>query len=157
MSQNQDPLKKIIARNKQAKRNYTIERELEVGIALVGSEVKSLRAGQASLDEAYVRILNDELFLVGAHIAEYKYAHGRGHDPRRDRKLLLHRREIEKYATKVTERGFTIVPLSLYFMGAHVKLEIGLGKGKHTHDKRHDLKARDAKRDVARALKDAGQ
>ena len=153
-----EPQKKVIARNKQAKRNFAIEDEFEAGLVLMGSEVKSLRAGKASLDEAYVRLDggkygDGQLYLVGCHIAEYKFAHRTGHEPRRDRKLLLHRREIDRLAQKVTEKGFTMVPMELYFKGARVKLLFGLGKGKKLHDKRHDLAARDAKREMARALK----
>jgi SsrA-binding protein len=153
----EDPMKKIIARNKQAKRNFSIDNELEVGIALLGSEVKSLRAGQCSIDEAYVRFLKDELYLVNCHIPEYKFAHRGGHELRRERKLLLHRREIDKLAIKVVERGYSIIPLSIYFKGANVKLEIGLGKGKQVHDKRQDVANREAKREIARALKESRQ
>ncbi len=150
-------MKKMIARNKQAKRNYEIETEYEAGVMLIGSEVKSLREGRASLNEAYCKVRNNECFLVGAHITEYRNAGYAGHEPTRERKLLLHKHEIKKIAGKVIERGYTLVPMELYWSGAHVKLLIGLGKGKRTHDKRRDVSDRDAKRAIARALKEANQ
>ena len=146
-------MEKLITQNKQAKRNYAIEAEFEAGLVLMGSEVKSLRAGQASLDEAYVRYYNDEVWLVGAHIAPYENAHRTGHESKRERKCLLKRSEIEKIAIRVVERGYSLVPMKLYWKGARVKLLFGLGKGKKLYDKRKDLAARSAQRDVERELK----
>ena len=146
-------MQKVIARNKQARRLFEIEQEFEAGLVLQGSEVKSLRAGKASLDEAFCRPIGDALYLIGCHIAEYPQAHRRTHEPRRERKLLLHRRELDRILTRVTERGYALVPLELYWKDAHVKLKIGLGRGKKVHDRREDLKERDARREIERALK----
>jgi SsrA-binding protein len=148
--------REIIARNKQAKRNFEIESELEVGLVLQGPEVKSLRQGQASITEAYCRLVRGEVWLVGCNIPEYKNAGYAIQDPIRDRKCLLHRREIEKLSKKVIERGFTLIPMELYWKGANVKLQMGLGKGKKLFDKRQDNAERDSKRDIARMLKDRG-
>jgi SsrA-binding protein len=146
-------MEKLITQNKQAKRNYALEAEFEAGLVLMGSEVKSLRAGQASLDEAYVRYYKDEVWLVGAHIAPYENAHRTGHESKRERKCLLKRSEIDKIAIRVVERGYSLVPMKLYWKGARVKLLFGLGKGKKLFDKRKDLAARSAQRDVERELK----
>lgn len=148
---------KLIAQNKQAKRNYAIELEFEAGLVLIGSEVKSLRDGKASLNEAYCKLRGDEIWLVGAHIPEYKNAGYMTHDPIRDRKLLLHREEIAKIAVRVTERGFALIPLKLYWKAARVKLEIGLGKGRKLYDKRQLVAKRDAQRDLDREMKDSGR
>jgi SsrA-binding protein len=120
---------------------------------LTGTEVKSLRAGRASLTEAFAQISGDELWLHGLHIPEYAQGTWTNHDPRRTRKLLLHRKEIDRLASQVAERGFTIVPLSLYFSGGKAKVELALARGKRTYDKRHDLARRDAAREVDRALR----
>lgn len=146
-------MRKTIARNKQAKRNFAIEAEFEAGLVLTGSEVKSLREGKASLNEAYCRVRGAELWLVGAHISEYANAGYSGHDPIRDRKLLMHRRELDRLSSRVVEKGYTVVPMELYWKDARVKLLIGVGKGKKLHDKRRDVADRDAKREIARALK----
>jgi SsrA-binding protein len=120
---------------------------------LTGTEVKSLRAGRASLNEAFGQITGDEVWLHNLHIPEYAQGTWTNHDPRRTRKLLLHRKEIERLASETAERGFTLVPLSLYFSGGRAKVELGVGRGKHTYDKRHDLAQRDAAREVDRALR----
>ena len=144
---------KMIARNKQAHRNYEIDAEFEAGLVLTGSEVKSLRDGKASLNEAYCRVRAHEIWLVGAHIAEYKNAGYAGHLPTQDRKLLLHRREIDRIASRVIEKGYTLVPMELYWLEARVKLKVGLGKGKKLYDKRQDVADRDSKREIDRAMR----
>jgi SsrA-binding protein len=144
---------KVIARNRRARHDYHIEDTVEAGLVLTGTEVKSLRAGRASLTEAFAQISGDELWLHGLHIPEYAQGTWTNHDPRRTRKLLLHRKEIDRLASQVAERGFTIVPLSLYFSGGKAKVELALVRGKRTYDKRHDLARRDAAREVDRALR----
>jgi SsrA-binding protein len=144
---------KVIARNRRARHDYHIEETVEAGLVLTGTEVKSLRAGRASLTEAFAQISGDELWLHGLHIPEYAQGTWTNHDPRRTRKLLLHRKEIDRLASQVAERGFTIVPLSLYFSGGKAKVELALARGKRTYDKRHDLARRDAAREVDRALR----
>jgi len=144
---------KVIARNRRARHDYHIEETFEAGLVLTGTEVKSLRAGRASLTEAFAQISGDELWLHGLHIPEYAQGTWTNHDPRRTRKLLLHRKEIDRLASQVAERGFTIVPLSLYFSDGKAKVELALARGKRTYDKRHDLARRDAAREVDRALR----
>ena len=144
---------KVIARNRRARHDYHIEDTVEAGLVLTGTEVKSLRAGRASLTEAFAQISGDELWLHGLHIPEYAQGTWTNHDPRRTRKLLLHRKEIDRLASQVAERGFTIVPLSLYFSGGKAKVELALARGKRTYVKRHDLARRDAAREVDRALR----
>ena len=144
---------KVIARNRRARHDYHIEDTYEAGLVLTGTEVKSLRAGRASLNEAYGQFTGDELWLHGLHIPEYAQGTWTNHEPRRARKLLLHRKEIDRLASQVAERGFTIVPLSLYFSGGKAKVELALARGKRTYDKRHDLAQRDAAREVDRALR----
>ena len=144
---------KVIARNRRARHDYHIEDTIEAGLVLTGTEVKSLRAGRASLTEAFAQISGNELWLHGLHIPEYAQGTWTNHDPRRTRKLLLHRKEIDRLASQVAERGFTIVPLSLYFSGGKAKVELALARGKRTYDKRHDLARRDAAREVDRALR----
>ncbi len=144
---------KVIARNRRARHDYHIEDTFEAGLVLTGTEVKSLRAGRASLAEAFGQFSGGELWLHGLHIPEYAQGTWTNHEPRRTRKLLLHRREIDRLASQVAERGFTIVPLSLYFSGGKAKVELALARGKRTYDKRHDLAQRDAAREVDRALR----
>jgi len=144
---------KVVARNRRARHDYHIEDTFEAGLVLQGTEVKSLRAGRASLNEAFGQVSGGELWLHGLHIPEYERGTWTNHEPRRTRKLLLHRKEIDRLASQAAERGFTIVPLSLYFSGGRAKVELGLGRGKHTYDKRHDLAQRDAAREVDRALR----
>ncbi len=144
---------KVVARNRRARHDYHIEDTYEAGLVLTGTEVKSLRAGRASLTEAYGQLTGDELWLHGLHIPEYAQGTWTNHEPRRARKLLLHRKEIDRLASQVAERGFTIVPLSLYFSGGKAKVELALARGKRTYDKRHDLAQRDAAREVDRALR----
>jgi SsrA-binding protein len=141
-----------ICRNRRASHDYEIHDTLECGIVLVGTEVKSLRAGHASLDEAYARIDDGELWLHGAEIPEYLFGNRLNHKPKRSRKLLLHRREIDKFAGKASEKGFTLVPLRLYFRGGNAKVEVAVARGRQTHDKRESMKKNEAKRDMDRAM-----
>ena len=149
----EDKNQKRIAENRKARRNYEIIDTLECGIALQGSEVKSLRAGKVSLDEAYGRILKKEVWLIGCDIAEYSHANVMNHEPRRPRKLLLHRREIHKFASKATERGLTLVPLKMYFKSGKAKILMGVGRGRKLFDKREKLKKETLKRDMERAVR----
>jgi SsrA-binding protein len=139
--------------NKKASHSYFIEEKLEAGLVLQGTEVKSLREGRANLKESYARIKDGEVFLYQCHISPYSHGNRQNHDPIRPRKLLLHKREIKKLFGKVAERGYTLVPVALYFSHGKAKLEIGLGKGKKLHDKRHALKERTDKREMERAFK----
>jgi len=144
---------KIICKNRKARFNFEIEDTLEAGIALVGSEVKSLRQGKANLSDSYAKIRGDELFLVDAHISAYDQAGSQNHEPLRERKLLLHRREIRKLVGKVAERGFSLIPLKLYFKNAKVKVELALAKGKRAFDKREAIKKKDQRRELERLIK----
>ena len=144
---------KIVARNKRARHDYAIEDVVEAGLVLTGTEVKSLRAGRASLTDGFGLITDSEAWLHGVHIPEYTQGTWTNHEVRRTRKLLLHRKEIEKLASETAEQGLTLVPLELYFQDGKAKVELGLGRGKRTYDKRHDLAARDAAREVDRALR----
>jgi SsrA-binding protein len=143
---------KNITRNKRAFHEYLIQDKLECGIALTGTEVKSLRAGHASLEDAYARLQDGEVWLIGCDIPEYEMGNVYNHKPKRPRKLLLHRREIAKFVGKASQRGFTLVPLRMYFKRGLAKVEIAVAKGKQTHDKRQALKDADAKRDIRRAM-----
>jgi SsrA-binding protein len=144
---------KYIARNRRALHDYTIEDTYEAGLVLTGTEVKSLRQGRASLTDGFAEINNGEAWLHNVHIPEYTEGTWTNHAPRRIRKLLLHRSEIERLLSKTTEQGLTLVPLSLYFKDGHVKAEIALARGKRTYDKRQDLAKRDAAREMDRALR----
>ena len=145
--------KKIIASNRRARHEYTIEDTVEAGLVLTGTEVKSLRAGRATLTDGFAQITDSEAWLHGVHIPQYTQGTWTNHEPRRTRKLLLHRKEIDKLGSSIRERGLTLVPLSLYFKDGKVKIELGLGRGKRTYDKRHDLAKRDAAREVERELR----
>lgn len=142
-----------IARNKKARFNYEIVETFEAGIALRGSEVKSIRLKKASIQEAYARIKNGEIFLTGMNIAIYEMANRFNHEPTRERKLLLHRHEIKRLTGKVNEKGFTLVPLRLYFKNGKVKVELGLARGKALYDKRRDIQKREVARDMQREMK----
>jgi SsrA-binding protein len=148
-----DKNERVIADNRKARHNYQVLETLECGIVLVGSEVKSLRRGTISLDEAYGRMDGGEVWLVGANIPEYEYSHALNHQPKRRRKLLLHRREIRKFADKAYEKGFTLVPLKMYFKQGRAKLLLGICRGKKLYDKRDAMQKRDMKRDIDRALR----
>ena len=145
---------KVVAENRRARHEYHLLERHEAGIQLTGTEVKSLRAGQATLQRAYADVRGGEVYLVGAHIPEYAQGNLANHDPDRDRKLLLHRREIASLIGKVQERGLTLIPTRLYFKDGRAKVEIALARGKETRDKRRDLADRDAKRQIERALKE---
>ncbi|HLJ96430.1 MAG TPA: SsrA-binding protein SmpB [Gemmataceae bacterium] len=142
---------KLICRNKRAFHEYAIGDRLECGIVLTGTEVKSLRDGSASLEDAYAKIENGEVWLLGSDIPEYSMAHRMNHKPKRPRKLLLHRREIAKFAGKASERGYTLVPLRMYFKEGLAKVELAIARGKQMHDKREAMKKADAQRDIRRA------
>jgi len=144
--------RKLVARNKKAWHDYAVLDTYEAGIVLVGTEVKSLRAGRANLVDGYAQIADGEVWLHGVHIPEYTQGTWTNHDPRRKRKLLLHRDEIAKLIGKTREGGLTLVPLSLYFRDGKAKVEIALARGKRSYDKRQDLARRDAGREVARVL-----
>lgn len=142
----------VICRNKRAFHEYNIVDKLECGIVLTGTEVKSLRDGQASIEEAYARLEDGEVWLIGSDIPEYAMGNRLNHKPKRPRKLLLHRREIGKFAGKASQRGFTLVPLRLYFKRGRAKVELGVARGKQLHDKRQDQKKAEADREIRRAL-----
>ena len=142
-----------IAVNRRARHDYHIDESYEAGIVLLGSEVKSLRAGKANLKDSYARIENGEMWLLNVHISPYAAASQFGHEPTRKRKLLLHAREIERLHGKVKERGFTLIPLRLYFKDGRAKVEIGLARGKKLYDKRESIREREMRREVDRAMK----
>jgi SsrA-binding protein len=144
---------KLIVDNRRARHDYHLSDRVEAGLALTGTEVKSLRNGLANLQRAYAEIRDGEAWLVGAHIAEYGHGNIQNHDPDRDRKLLLKRREIDSLAGKVRERGLTLVPTRLYFKNGRAKVELAVGRGKEAQDKRRDIAQRDAQREMERALK----
>ena len=143
--------RKVIAQNRRARHDYAVFEEFEAGVALMGTEVKSLRLGRASLVDAYATVDEGEVWLRGLHIPEYTHGSWTNHEPRRNRKLLLHRDEIERLIGKTREGGLTLVPLSLYFRDGKVKLELALARGKRDYDKRQDLAKRDADREISRA------
>lgn len=146
---------KIVCQNKKARHDYFIEETFEAGICLEGSEVKSLRLGRANLRDCYARVLNGEVYLVGFHITPYTQVDTFTQpDPTRTRKLLLHKREIDKLIGLIQQKGYTLIATKIYFKRGKVKVELGLGKGKKLHDKRETLKRQEAKRDMDRAMKD---
>ena len=144
---------KLIAENRRARHDYHLLERLEAGLVLTGTEVKSLREGRATLQRAYGDVRDGEVWLVGAHIAPYEQGTVGSHDPDRDRKLLLHRREISSLIGKVRERGLTLIPTRLYFKDGRAKVELALARGKEQRDKRRDIARRDAQRQIERALK----
>jgi len=154
MKRGSGPPPRDIARNRRALYDYEITERLEAGLVLLGSEVKSLREGAATIAEAYVVVRGGEAWLVGAHIAEYPNA-PEGHDPGRTRKLLLHRREIEGLAADLSQKGLSVVPLRLYFSDGRAKLELGIGRGRTRHDKRQAIREREDRREADRAMKAA--
>ena len=145
---------KILTVNKKARFNYFIEDEFEAGIVLKGTEVKSLRDGRVNLTDSYAAIRKGEVFLYQLHIDAYPFAHYDNHVPLRPRKLLLHKQEIKRLYGKINEKGFSMIPMKVYFKGGKVKIAIGLAKGKRKYDKREDIKRRDAKRDLDRIKKE---
>lgn len=144
---------KVITANRRARRDYAVVESFEAGLALVGSEVKSLREGRVDLKDSYCAVRGGEVWLIGCHIGPYEFARDGGHEPERDRKLLLHRREIDRIGGQVAERGLTLIPLQLYFKDGKVKVEMGLAKGKTSYDKRETIKERDARREAEQALR----
>jgi SsrA-binding protein len=147
----EEPLRQV-ASNRRARFEYTILEEIECGIALTGTEVKSLRNGQASIAEAYGMVKNGQMYLVGCHIPEYTQGNIHNHVPTRERKLLLHKKEIQRWHAAAKEKGVTIVPLSLYFKGSRAKLAMALCKGKKLYDKRQDKRKQEDKREIDRAM-----
>tara|TARA_B100000073_G_scaffold127272_1_gene104181 strand:- start:5538 stop:5987 length:450 start_codon:yes stop_codon:yes gene_type:complete len=143
----------VIATNRKAFHEYNILEKFEAGIKLKGSEVKSIREGKASLKQSYILIKKGEAWLRGSHIAQYSHTGFEGHDPVRNRKLLLHKREIQKIDSRLAEKGLTAIPTKLYFKGGFIKLEFGLAKGKKLYDKRDAKKKRDVERDMQRAMR----
>lgn len=146
---------KIVSQNKKAFHDYFILETYEAGIVLQGTEIKSIRKGSVNLKDSFIRIKNDEAFIENMHIAPYEQGNRFNHEPLRTRKLLLHKKQIKKLQKEIKENGLTIVPTKLYFNTSKLKVEIALARGKKLYDKRQDLKAKDAKRDVERALKNA--
>lgn len=149
MSQNH---RKIIATNRKARHDYLIEDSVEAGIVLTGSEIKAVRAGQVNLRDSYATVRDGEMWLVNAHIAPYQQASYQNHEPRRDRKLLLHRREINRLTGKLQEKGLTLIPLQMYLKDSRAKVELGLGRGKKLYDKRQSVRERDDQRQISRSL-----
>jgi len=146
-------MERLVCTNKKARRNYAIDETYEAGMVLMGTEVKALRQGKAHLKDSYARIKDGEIFLVDTHISPYSHGNQLNHEPERIRKLLMHKREIRKLYGKTRERGYTLVPLKIYFKDGKAKVEIGLGKGKKLHDKREDLKRKDMEREMERSFK----
>ena len=144
---------KLIAKNPTAYHNYFIEDKLEAGIVLSGTEIKSIRGGKVNLKDSYAIIKNGEAFIIGMHISPYEHGNIFNKDPLRDRKLLLNRKEINKLIGLTKQKGFSLVPISLYFKGSFVKLELGIGKGKKLYDKRQDLAKKDANKQIQANLK----
>ncbi|MFY9139378.1 MAG: SsrA-binding protein SmpB [Thermacetogeniaceae bacterium] len=143
---------KVVADNRKARHDYFIDEKYEAGIALVGTEVKSIRAGKVSLRDSYAEVVNGEAYLQNMHISPYDKGSRFNHDPKRPRKLLLHKREIKKLLGQTTQKGYTLIPLRLYFKRGKVKVELALARGKKLYDKRQDIAKRDAQREMARAL-----
>ncbi len=144
---------KIVTENRKARHDFFIQDEIEAGLVLRGTEVKALRNGQANLKDAYARIKNGEVFLYQMHISPYKFAFYDNHEPDRPRKLLLHKQEIKRLYGKVNEKGFSLIPLRVYFKSGKAKVALALAKGKQKYDKRESLKRKDAKRELDRAKK----
>ena len=148
---------KLIANNKKARHDYFLEEKYEAGIALHGTEVKSLRMGKCSIKESFIRIENGEVFIYGMHISPYEKGNIFNKDPLRQRRLLMHKREILKLFARIKQDGYSLIPLSIYFRGPRVKLELGLAKGKKLYDKRESAAKRDAKREMDRTMKSRGR
>jgi SsrA-binding protein len=147
------PNERLVVENRKARHKYVVLETLECGVALLGSEVKSLRQGKISLDEAYGRVKNSEVWLVGCDIQEYTHANRMNHAPRRPRKLLLHRREIRKFASQAFEKGLTLVPLKVYFKRGVAKVLLGVCRGRKLHDKREKMKQATVRREIDRAMR----
>jgi SsrA-binding protein len=147
---------KVIAVNRRATHDYFIDERIEAGLVLTGTEIKSIREGRVNLREGYARVVGDEAWLVGVHIAPYEQGNRYNHEPLRDRKLLLHRDEIATLVGKVKQRGYTLVPMQLYLKNGRAKVELGLARGKRQYDKRESIARREAQRDIDRALRARG-
>ena len=145
---------KIIAQNKKAWHDYFVDEKYEAGIALFGTEVKSIRAGQVNLKDSYCSVKNGELFVLGMHVSPYEKGNIFNREPRRERKLLMHKREIMKINGMLTQKGYTLVPLSLYFSGKNVKVELGLCRGKKLYDKRDTIAKKEVNREIDRKMKE---
>lgn len=144
---------KVVCQNRKAYHDYHIEETLEAGIALLGTEVKSLREGKANLKDSYVMIKKGEVFLLNCHISPYTHGNIMNHDPVRTRKLLMHRKEVERLGGKVATKGYTLIPLKIYFKDSFAKVEIGIARGKRLFEKRETIKEREARREIERAMK----
>lgn len=144
---------KIVTQNRKAFHDYSIEERVEAGIMLKGTEVKSLRDGKANLKDSYVLVKDSEVFLLNCHISPYAHGNIMNHDPQRTRKLLLHKKEIAKLQDKAAQKGYSLIPLKIYFKAAHAKVEIGLARGKKQYEKRETIKKREADREIERAMK----
>jgi len=149
----EDNFKKMVTENRKARHNYFIDDQLEAGMALLGTEVKSLRLGRAHLKDAYAKIKRGEVFVYQMHIGAYPFAHYGNHDPLRPRKLLLHKSEIKRLYGKVNEKGYSLIPLRIYFINGKAKIILGLAKGKRKYDKREAIRRRDQKRELDRIKK----
>ncbi len=149
----EDSFKKIVTENRKARHNYFIDDQFEAGMALLGTEVKSLRLGRAHLKDAYAKIKRGEVFVYQLHIGAYPFAHYGNHDPLRPRKLLLHKSEIKRLYGKVNEKGYSLIPLRIYFVNGKAKIILGLAKGKRKYDKREAIRRRDQKRELDRMKK----
>ncbi len=145
---------KTVAQNKKAYHDYFVEETFETGIVLQGTEIKSIRAGRVNLKDSYARVQNGEVFLYGMHVSPYEQGNRYNHDPLRERKLLLHRREINKLIGETKEAGYALVPLKIYLKNGYAKVLLGLARGKKNYDKREDLKKKEAKREIERAFRD---
>ncbi len=143
---------KLIAKNPTAYHNYSIEDKIEAGIVLSGTEIKSIRTGKANLKDCYAQIKNGEVYIIGMHISPYEHGNIFNKDPLRDRKLLLNRKEINKLIGMVNQKGYSLIPISLYFKGSYVKVELGIGKGKKLYDKRQDIAKKEAERRIQQHL-----
>ncbi len=144
---------KVVCQHRKAYHDYHIEEALEAGIALLGTEVKSLREGRANLKDSYVLMKDKEAFLLNCHISPYSHGNNLNHDPLRTRKLLMHREQIDKLTGKAAVKGYTLIPLKIYFKNSHAKVEIGVARGKRLFEKRETIKEREAKREIDRAMK----
>ena len=147
-------MQKIIAKNPTARHNYTIVNTLEAGIVLTGTEIKSIRSGKVNIKDSYATIRKGEVYIYGMHISPYEHGNIFNKDPLRDRKLLFHKQEIRKLIGQIQQKGYTLVPISLYWSGNKVKLELGIGKGKKLYDKRQDIAKKDAEMKMRKALKE---
>ena len=143
---------KLIAKNPTSYHNYSIEDKIEAGIVLSGTEIKSIRTGKANLKDCYAQIKNGEVYIIGMHISPYEHGNIFNKDPLRDRKLLLNRKEINKLIGMVNQKGYSLIPISLYFKGSYVKVELGIGKGKKLYDKRQDIAKKEAERRIQQHL-----